>query len=144
MTQQTKRYIDLVHGAALRKPDATAVVCGEDRLTFKQVHDRVGHLGAAFRAQGLLPGDRIALLADNELENIELYAACLRSDFTLVPLNTRLTDHELNYIVKDCEPALLVSGKNYADTVKRIGTQCGISRLFTTANDSNLGAYEQL
>ena len=65
MTQQTKRYIDLVHGAALRKPDATAVVCGEDRLTFKQVHDRVGHLGAAFRAQGLLPGDRIALRTMN-------------------------------------------------------------------------------
>ena len=85
MPDPIKRYIDLVYGSALRKPDATAVVCGEARLTFREVHKRAGSLGAAFRAQGLIPGDRIALLADNEIQYIELQAACLRSGFTPAP-----------------------------------------------------------
>ncbi len=139
-----KRYIDLVYGSALRKPDATAVVCGDKRLTFKQVHERAASLGAAFRAQGLLPGDRIALLADNELEYIELQAACLRSGFTLVPLNSRLTDPELKYIVNDCAPAAFIGGELYAEAVKRIGESCGVKRLFSTAENGVVNSYVQL
>ena len=144
MTKPIKRYIDLVYGSALRKPDATAVVCGGDRLTFREVHERAGHLGAAFRAQGLVAGDRIALLADNELQYIELQAACLRSGFTLVPLNARLTDPELEFIIRDCAPALFIGGQNYADTVKRIGESCGIDKLFSTAENGVVGSYKQL
>ena len=120
MPAPIKRYIDLVHNAALRKPDATAVICGQDRLTFAEVHDRAGSLGAAFRARGLVPGDRVAYLAGNELQYIELQSACLRSGFTLVPLNSRLTDPELEYIINDCRPALLIGGRNHADAVRRV------------------------
>jgi len=144
MTRPIKRYIDLVHGSALRKPGATAVVCGPDQLTFKEVHERAGQLGAAFRARGLVPGDRIALLADNELHFAEIMAACLRSGFTLVPLNTRLTDHELEFILKDCAPALFIGGQNHAHTIKRIGPGCGIDRLFSTAENGVVGSYRQL
>ncbi len=144
MTKPIKRYIDLVDGPALRKPDAIAVVCGEERLTFKQIHKRVGCLGASFRAQGLAPGDRIALLADNELQYLEIQAACLRSGFTLVPLNARLTDPELEYIIGDCTPALLIGGKNYAESVRHIGEHCGIEKLYSTAEDDVVGSYQAL
>jgi acyl-CoA synthetase (AMP-forming)/AMP-acid ligase II len=144
MTRPIKRYIDLVYGSSLRSPDGVAIVCGEDRLTFMEVHERAGCLGAAFRAQGLVSGDRIALLADNELQNIEIQAACLRSGFTLVPLNTRLTDPELEYIIRDCAPALFIGGQKYAATVKRIGGNCGIDRLFSTAGDDVIGSYTRL
>jgi acyl-CoA synthetase (AMP-forming)/AMP-acid ligase II len=144
MPRPIKRYIDLVYGSALRKPDATAVVCGEDRLTFREVHERAGSLGAAFRAQGLVAGDRIALLAENELQYIELQAACLRSGYTLVPLNARLTDPELEYIVRDCAPALIVGGQNHADVVKRTGERCGVDRLYSTAENGVVGSYATL
>jgi fatty-acyl-CoA synthase len=144
MTKPIKRYIDLVYGSALKKPDATAVVCGEDRLTFRKVHERAGRLGAAFRAQGLVAGDRIAWLADNELQYTELQAACLRSGFTLVPLNSRLTDPELEFIIKDCAPTLFIGGQNYADTVKRVGENCGVDKLFSTAENGVTGSYNQL
>jgi len=139
-----KRYIDLVYGSALRKPDATAVICGDDRLTFREVHERAGRLGAACRALGLEPGDRIALLADNELEYVELQAACLRSGFTLVPLNSRLTDTELQFIIRDCAPAMLIGGRNHAETVRRVGGHCSLERLFSTAENGIVGSYADL
>lgn len=144
MSKSIKRYIDLVYNSALRRPGDIAIVCGEDRLTFRQVHKRVGGLGAAFRAQGLVAGDRIALLADNELQYLEIQAACLRSGFALVPLNVRLTDPELEYIIRDCAPALVIGGKNYAETVHRIGSQCGIDRIYSTAENNIVGSYQQL
>lgn len=142
--QSIKRYIDLIHGSALRKPDSTAVICGEERLTFAQVHERAGRLGAAFRAQGLVAGARIALLADNELQYAELQAACLRSGFTLVPLNARLTDNEIEYILKDCTPTLFIGGQRYADTVKLIGERCGIKKLYSTAENGVVESYRAL
>jgi acyl-CoA synthetase (AMP-forming)/AMP-acid ligase II len=144
MPAPIKRYIDLVHGSALRKPDATAVVCGEDRRTFAEVHNRAGRLGAAFRLRGLAPGDRVAYLAGNELEYIELQSACLRSGFTLVPLNSRLTDPELEYMVRDCGPALLIGGRKHADAVGRIGLRCGVRHLVSTAENGVVGSYAEM
>jgi len=144
MNKSISRYIDLVYGSALRRPDSVAVVCGEDRLTFRQVHKRAGCLGSAFRGQGLVAGDRIALLADNELQYLEIQAACLRSGFTLVPLNARLSTPELEYIIGDCTPALFIGGKNYAETVRCIGQKCGINRLYSTAEDNVMGSYQAL
>jgi acyl-CoA synthetase (AMP-forming)/AMP-acid ligase II len=144
MPAPIKRYIDLVHSSALRKPDATAVMCGQDRLTFAEVHDRAGRLGAAFRARGLAPGDRVAYLAENESQYIELQSACLRSGFTLVPLNSRLTDPELEYIIRDCRPALLIGGKKHAEAVRRIGLRCGVHRLLSTAENGVVGSYAEL
>jgi acyl-CoA synthetase (AMP-forming)/AMP-acid ligase II len=91
-----------------------------------------------------VPGDRIALLADNELQYIELQAACLRSGYTLVPLNARLTDPELEYIVRDCAPALFIGGRNHADAVKRIGERCGVNQLYSTAENGVVGSYKAL
>jgi len=109
MSKPIKRYIDLVYGSALRRPDDIAIVCG-----------------------------------DNELQYLEIQAACLRSGFTLVPLNARLTDPELEYIIRDCTPALFIGGKNYAETVRRIGGQCGIDRLYSTSEDDVVGSYKAL
>ena len=144
MSQSTKRYIDLVYGPALKQPEKIAVACGDYRLTFQQLHERIGSLGSAFRMLGLIPGDRVALLADNEPIHVELQGACLRSGFTLVSLNARLTDPEIEYIVKDCSPAVFIAGKQYADTVRRVGEKCGVTRLFACADGGGLDSYEDL
>lgn len=144
MTKPIKRYIDLVYGTALRRPGAIAIVCGEERLTFGQVHKRAAYLGAALRKLGLIAGDRVALLAENELQYLEIQAACLRSGFTLVPLNTRLTYSELEYIIEDCTPALIIGGQNYAETVRHLGRKCGIDNLYSTAENGIVSSYRQL
>ena len=143
MPAPIKRYIDLVHSSALRRPDATAVISGQDRLTFAEVHDRAGRLGAAFRARGLAPGDRVAYLAENELQYIELQSACLRSGYTLVPLNSRLTDPELEYIIRDCGPSLLIGGRKHAEAVRRIGLRCHVHQILSTAENGVVGSYSE-
>ncbi len=115
-----KRYIDLVSGAAKRTPAATAVVSKDARLTFSELDRRTGQLGAALRSAGLAPGDRVALLSANELEYPEIQAACLRSGFTLVPLNVRLAMPELKYILADCRPAVLIGGRTEHQRVKAL------------------------
>ncbi|MEV0185358.1 AMP-binding protein [Streptomyces sp. NPDC050625] len=136
------RYLDLVRSATTRFPDKVAVVEGRRRLTFAELDDRVGRLGAVFRGLGLRPGDRVALLAANELEHLELQAACLRSGFALVPMNRRLTELELRYILSDCDPALLVVGRDEEKRGASLAQACGIRGVLALGAPRELPSYD--
>ena len=72
-------------------------------LTFVQWHDRATRLANGLRAQGLDKGDRVALLAYNCVEWMELYTALARAGLVAVPINFRLTAPEIAYIASHSE-----------------------------------------
>jgi len=59
---------------------------------------------------GVGPGDRVAVLAQNRVETLFLFFACVKLGAVLVPLNFRLTSRELDTLVNDCAPSLLLVG----------------------------------
>ena len=138
-----RRYADMVRGGAKRTPGATAVVAPDRRLSFAELDDRVGRLGAALRGRGLRPGDRVALLAGNELEYIEIQGACARSGFTLVPLNTRLADPELAYIVGDAAPRVVIGGRAEHERAERLAKGVGADSV-GLGPDSPIEGYDEL
>lgn len=122
-TLGVRRYIDLVAEAARRFPEATAVVGNEAELTFAQLDERVDRLGAALHDHGVRPGARVALLAANELEYLEVQGACVRFGYTLVPLNTRLAVPELAYILGDSSPDALIAGRQEHNRARQLADQ---------------------
>jgi len=66
-----------------------------------------GHLQGAF---GVTRGDRVAVLAQNRAETVFLFFACVKLGAILVPLNFRLTARELDQLLGDCEPRVLLTG----------------------------------
>src|SRR3984957_9745834 len=107
---------DLLAVGLRRTPEGLCVLDHVLRLTFAEVDERASRLLGALRAAGLRRGDRIALLAQNRAEHLELMVAAQRGGFVLVPLNWRLTGGELDRIVADCTPALLVHALPFAGT----------------------------
>ncbi len=72
-------------------------------LTFAQWHQRATRLANALLARGLAKGDRVALLAYNCVEWMEMYVALARAGLVAVPINFRLTAPEIGYIVGHAE-----------------------------------------
>lgn len=62
----------------------------------------------------LKKGDRIAVIAQNCIEYIFLFGAAQKCGIILVPLNYRLTSHELDNLVKDAEPSLLIYEEEFS------------------------------
>ena len=58
-------FADPLRRAFLTAPDALAVVCGSQRLTYAEIWSRCRRLGGGLRGLGLSPGDRVALLGAN-------------------------------------------------------------------------------
>lgn len=114
---------DMLVNAAKRFGALACVSDGLRARSFAETHERAGRLAAAWRAQGLAPGDRIALLAHNELEYTEIQVACQRAGLVLVPMNYRLSPAELAYIVEDCAPRALIHGPGFAETAAALGVE---------------------
>src|SRR5262249_6326082 len=94
--------------AARRHPERTALADAGRRPTFRELHDRVGRIAGRLRAEGLRPGDRLALLLPNSLEHIEPVYACAWLGVAAVPLNTRLSAVEIDRILADAQPRGLI------------------------------------
>jgi 2-furoate---CoA ligase len=93
---------DLLERAALRRPDAEAVVDGDRRLTYAELAARARALGHGFRRLGVGRGDRVLIVLRNRLEHVLTYWALQLVGGVPTPVNFRLAPRELRYVLEDC------------------------------------------
>jgi fatty-acyl-CoA synthase len=82
--------------------------------TYRQFHEDASRYAAVLHAQGVGPGDRVALLAKNRVAQVLLHLACARLEAIFLPLNWRLSAAELGILLADAEPALLIGDSHLA------------------------------
>jgi fatty-acyl-CoA synthase len=103
---------DLVARRADLSPEAIAF---EDfatgaTLTYAALDARASRVAAALAARGIVAGDRVAILSRNRIAFFELLFGCARLGAILVPLNWRMPPAELDGLIADAGPALIVHG----------------------------------
>jgi acyl-CoA synthetase (AMP-forming)/AMP-acid ligase II len=106
--------------AARYYPYNVAIASEQKRLTFRELHQRVGKIAATLQKHGFEPGDRLAILLPNESEYVELVYACAWLGVIVVPLNTRLVTSEIDHILTDSNPRGLIRHSTLAVPSVRI------------------------
>jgi long-chain acyl-CoA synthetase len=97
----------LLRGHARSRPDVTAAICGDVRLTWGQLADRVCHLAGALHAAGVRPGDRVLWLGQNCHRLVETLAACAEIGTIFCPVNWRQSVAELIFVLEDADPSVV-------------------------------------
>ena len=106
-----------VDAQARLRPEAIALVSANTgtRITRAQLADRSARLAASLAtAHGIGRGDRVAVLAHNDVRTFELLVACSRIGAALAPLNIRLADDELEAVLARCGPKVLFVDEAHA------------------------------
>lgn len=75
--------------------------------TYEELNIRAKSIALWLKSLGVKKGDRIALLSPNHISYLDLLFGCGKMGAILVPLNWRLSIHELKGILEDCSPALI-------------------------------------
>jgi acyl-CoA synthetase (AMP-forming)/AMP-acid ligase II len=88
---------------ARTQPHKVGVRDSRRALTYAQWDERASRLANALLGLGLEKGDRVALLAYNTIEWLEIYAALARAGLVAVPINFRLMGPEIAYIVQHAQ-----------------------------------------
>ncbi len=119
------RFLD--HGARWR-PRARVVSAaggGPDRVVgYAEVRERANRLSGALIDLGLQPGDRIATLAWNSQDHVELWYAAMGVGMACHTLNPRLTEAQLAAMVDQAGDRLLAVGIGLADVGGRLMGLC--------------------
>ena len=107
---------------AVVSPNLEAYVepSSKTRVTYQQMNTRINQCASVLRSLDVCKGDRVALLMPNSLEFCCLFYAAAKIGAVAVPLNTRLTAAELEFILSDSGSAVLVYGDAFAETVATI------------------------
>ena len=98
-------------------PDRTALVCGDRRVTYEQMADRVNRLANWLQGIGAGPDKPVGAMAMNSIEFVETYYASAKIGATFVPLNYRAKHEELTYMINTSDVYALFVGERYLDLV---------------------------
>ena len=119
-------HFDWIKRHAERTPDKLALVEAHtgQQWTYAQLNERANRFASYLvETVGLQRGDRVSILAQNSAAYYEILFACGKAGIILNTLNWRLTAPELEYILNDCTPRLLIYEPEFAATVETLRAQ---------------------
>jgi len=117
-----QNFGSLIAKRAILDPDLEALVdvASDRRFSCRELNTRVNKTASALSGLGAQKGDRIAVLAMNGLEFVEIFVACAKIGTIVVPLNWRLVADELAFIIKDAGATVLLYGSEFEDVVTEL------------------------
>jgi acyl-CoA synthetase (AMP-forming)/AMP-acid ligase II len=98
----------------------------ERAMTFRQWNARACRLANALLGLELAKGERVAVLAYNCVEWLEIYAATAKAGLIAVPVNFRLVGAEIRYIVENCEAAAFIVEDALVETVEQVRSDLSV------------------
>lgn len=128
-------------------PDHPCLLQRSTSLTWSEFRARVSALARGLAAEGVGPGERVAVVARNAIDYVTLQYALMLGGGILVPLGTRLLPRDLAGILADCEPVLLLHDAESAELASSAAASIDgvwngrIAALDGRENDSGLWAW---
>ncbi|HEV2762932.1 MAG TPA: condensation domain-containing protein, partial [Pyrinomonadaceae bacterium] len=98
-------------------PDAPAVACGDDSLTYSELNARANRLARRLRALGVGPEVRVALCLERSPEAVVALLAVLKAGGAYVPLDPHYPRERLSFMLGDCGARVLLTQSRLASSL---------------------------
>ncbi|WP_428312992.1 long-chain-fatty-acid--CoA ligase [Hydrocarboniphaga sp.] len=134
--------VDLLRHHADVQPQRLAIEYKQRQLSYGQLWAESGRVAASLRREGIGRGDRVAFLGRNpDLYFLMLYG-CSRVGAVFVPLNWRLAPAEIEAVLADCEPLLLMVDRDFAEAIGGICTPAAMMQPLVFTMDAVSGEHD--
>jgi benzoate-CoA ligase family protein len=102
------------------REEKVAFECGDDRVTYRQLFERVNQAGNAFRKLGVRDEERVALLLLDTPDFAYCFFGAIKIGAVAVPMNTMLSSPEYEYILNDCRARVAVVSESLLPKIQQI------------------------
>lgn len=118
----------MIIGETLKKAtqmwgEKAAVICGERRLSFSELYERMNRLSNGMKDLGIKQGDRVALILTNSIQFEESYLATLNLGGIAMPIDIRTKAQELRDILSDAGTAALITTNQFIQLAEEISKE---------------------
>jgi fatty-acyl-CoA synthase len=139
------RHYDWLGHHAERVPQKTVWIDlhSDRQFTYVEANDRSLRLAFHLQKNCLIEkGDRVGVLAMNSTDMLEIQSACAKIGAIFLPLNWRLTVSELEFIITDAAPKILIHDTQFATEVAELKKKAGGSLSLETSGGGGTTPYE--
>ena len=117
-------------------PDRTAVIHGETQRTWADTYQRCIKLAAALNNRGIRKGDTVAMMLPNVPAALEAHFGVPMCGAVLNALNIRLDAKTIAFILDHGEAEILLTDKEFSDTIKKALSLCKSKPLVIDVEDA--------
>src|SRR5690349_22192295 len=103
MLSPSRNVSRLLTDTASRHPERTAIVFGDDRITYAALDAAANRVANLLVSRGIKPGDKVALSCPNVPHFSSVYFGILKAGAAVVPLNVLLRSGEIAYHLADSD-----------------------------------------
>ncbi|TKC19431.1 long-chain fatty acid--CoA ligase [Robertmurraya kyonggiensis] len=104
---------------ARSKSNKTAIIFNNNIHTYLEFNEEVNRIAHALINYGVKKGDKISIMMKNSDAFIFVFYGILKAGAVAVPINFRLTAHEVRYILDDSDSVLVFVDEEFAETVAK-------------------------
>lgn len=112
---------DAFTALARTDPDADALICNTDRVSYGMLDARAGQIAAALRSRGVGQGDLVGVHINRSIDMIATMLAIWRVGAGYLPLDPSFPSERLRYMIDDSGAVLVVSTSDLADDRSAFG-----------------------
>ncbi|MFJ3026580.1 ATP-dependent acyl-CoA ligase [Streptomyces tendae] len=116
-------------------PDSILLRCGDTQRTAAQMLERVAVAGGLLRRHGVERGDRVALMASNRVELLDLILGCAWIGAVAVPINTAARGEQLHHILTNSQAELLVLEHPFLAQVEALPSTAELRQIWLLDED---------
>lgn len=127
----------IIRRAAQTNPNGIATIYQDRQQTWREMLERVARLAGALQAQGMKPGDRVALLSLNSDRFIEYFYAVVWGGGAMMPMNIRWTAPECAYAINDAGAEMLIVDDTFKGQAVEIMAQAPQLKSLIYAGDAD-------
>lgn len=90
------------------QPDKTAILFKEDKITYRELDDKIIAYANFLKSKGVVKGDKVILNTLNSPEFLYTYLGTVRNGAVIVPINPMFTLAEMKFIASDSDAKYMV------------------------------------
>ena len=135
-----------LESSALAHPNKTALIFDDAKWTFKQINENACAVANGLTKIGVTKGDRVTLFLPNGTEFFFWYFGILKCGAIVNPLNVMLKEKELDYLINDCKPKVIVTTRELSTEPLKIFSRddCLVDKMIIIGgdNEDNILSFE--
>ncbi|EKN70995.1 AMP-dependent synthetase and ligase [Neobacillus bataviensis LMG 21833] len=105
---------------ARKTPEKLALVFEKTKLSYRGLNNRVNQLANALSKRNVKEGTKVAIMSYNSHRVVESFFACNKLGAVAVPINFRLIEEEVRYILANSDSEVFIFGKEFTELSDRL------------------------
>ena len=103
-----------LENSVVAHPDKLALIFEEKEWSFTEINEKANAIANGLMDMGIEKGDRVSFFLPNVPEFFFWYFGVLKTGAVVNPLNVMLKEKEIEYVIGDCTPKVIVATKDVA------------------------------